>query len=219
MKKVLVILDNGHGINTPGKCSPDKLFREYAYARMFVKRLKTALEAQNYEVVILVPEEEDIGLSIRAARANEIYNKYKATHTVVLISIHNNAAPGNGWSNARGWAAYTSVGKTESDRVCRCLYDAAEVYLKDYIKNFSSPEKAQRPIRSTKDESKGYEDNFTIITKTKCPAVLTENLFQNNREDVAFLTSEEGIQALIDLHVAGIMKWAEGYDIVPVITH
>ena len=66
MKKVLVILDNGHGINTPGKCSPDKLFREYAYARMFVKRLKAALEAQNYEVIILVPEEEDIGLSVRA---------------------------------------------------------------------------------------------------------------------------------------------------------
>ena len=28
-----VILDNGHGANTPGKCSPDKSLLEYKWAR------------------------------------------------------------------------------------------------------------------------------------------------------------------------------------------
>ena len=28
-----ILIDNGHGIGTAGKCSPDGLFREYAWAR------------------------------------------------------------------------------------------------------------------------------------------------------------------------------------------
>lgn len=28
-----ILIDNGHGINTPGKCSPDGVFREYKYTR------------------------------------------------------------------------------------------------------------------------------------------------------------------------------------------
>ena len=28
-----VLIDNGHGSNTPGKCSPDGRLKEYAYTR------------------------------------------------------------------------------------------------------------------------------------------------------------------------------------------
>lgn len=35
-KQTLICLDNGHGINTPGKCSPDKKLKEYSYAREIV---------------------------------------------------------------------------------------------------------------------------------------------------------------------------------------
>ena len=34
----------------------------------------------------------------------------------------------------------------------------------------------------------------------------TENLFMDNREDVAFLESEEGAQAIVNLHVEGILQ-------------
>lgn len=50
------------------------------------------------------------------------------------------------------------------------------------------------------------ESGFYILKHTKCPAVLTENLFQDNKEDVEFLLSEEGKRAIISLHVWGIMK-------------
>lgn len=216
--KALIILDNGHGIDTAGKRSPDGKLREYLYARTVVKRLKPAFESIGYDVHILVPEDKDISLFTRVARADAVYLQNKRYYdTILLISIHCNAAPGDGWSNARGWAAYTSIGKTESDKICRRLYDAAEVYLDTYIKNFKSPEKAQRPIRSTSDESKGHEANFTIIKNTKCPAVLTENLFQNNREDVAFLLSEEGMKAIVNLHVAGVMAYVESLQFIPSI--
>lgn len=42
---------------------------------------------------------------------------------------------------------------------------------------------------------------------TACPAVLTENLFQDNREDVDFLLSEEGKQAITKLHVDSIIQY------------
>ena len=214
--KALIILDNGHGIDTPGKRSPDGVLREYLYARKIVKRLKPAFENIGYAVHILVPEDKDISLTTRVARADAVYlQNRKYYDTILLLSIHCNAAPGNGWSNARGWAAYTSIGKTESDRICRRLYDAAEVYLNSYIKNFKSPEKAQRPIRSTNDESKGHEANFTIIKNTKCPAVLTENLFQNNKDDVSYLLSEEGMQSIVNLHIAGVVAYVENLQAIP----
>jgi N-acetylmuramoyl-L-alanine amidase len=42
---------------------------------------------------------------------------------------------------------------------------------------------------------------------TICPAVLTENLFQDNKEDVNFLLSEKGKQAIVDAHYNGIVKY------------
>ena len=44
---------------------------------------------------------------------------------------------------------------------------------------------------------------------TSCPAVLTENLFMDNLADCDFLLSEEGQQALVDLHVDGIISYLE----------
>ena len=48
-----------------------------------------------------------------------------------------------------------------------------------------------------------------MLTKTKCAAVLTENLFQDNKEDVDFLLSEEGMNAIERLHVEGILDFIE----------
>lgn len=37
--------------------------------------------------------------------------------------------------------------------------------------------------------------------------ILTENLFMDNREDVAFLESEEGAKIIINLHVDVILQY------------
>ena len=39
------------------------------------------------------------------------------------------------------------------------------------------------------------------------PLVLTENLFMDNQEDCAFLLSATGRQAIIDLHIDGIIAY------------
>ncbi len=45
------------------------------------------------------------------------------------------------------------------------------------------------------------------LRNTACPAVLTENLFQDNERDVDYLLSAQGRKAIADLHVDGIIKY------------
>ena len=187
-----VLIDNGHGSNTPGKRSPDCQLREYAYTREIAERLVMELRKNGIDAERIVKEEIDVPLAERCRRANE----YKASEAV-LVSIHCNAA-GNGsdWMSARGWEAWTSVGKTKADKLATCLYENAEHCL---------PGMKIRKDMTDGDQDK--ENGFYILKHTKCPAVLTENLFQDNKEDVEFLLSEEGKLAIVNLHVWGIMKY------------
>ena len=90
----MIILDNGHGVDTPGKRSPfEPVLYEYEFNRDIVKRISAKLNSLNISNIILTPEDEDISLSTRVKRANEIY----ASHPdAILISIHANAGKGTG---------------------------------------------------------------------------------------------------------------------------
>ena len=52
-----------------------------------------------------------------------------------------------------------------------------------------------------------WEAKLYICRHTRCPAVLVENFFQDNREDVDFLLSEEGKQCVTEIMAEGIMKY------------
>lgn len=195
-KNKVIILDNGHGQETPGKRSPDGLFREYRWTRMFVKRLKEKLETCGYTVFDIVPEDDDIGLTARANRANKICDQYGAGNCV-FISVHCNAAASDGkWHNATGWSAWTTKGKTNSDILAELLCEECEV-------------EGIKLRKDTSDGDKDWEKNFTVIYKTKCPAVLTENMFMDTKTDVEFLNSEDGIERLLRIHLFGIRRWFE----------
>lgn len=97
---------------------------------------------------------------------------------------------------AQGWSAYTSKGQTKADILAECLYDAAATNL---------PGKRIRTDSS--DGDRDWEENFYILRHSICPAVLTENLFMDNPSDCTFLLSPEGQQALVDLHVDGIISY------------
>lgn len=38
-----ILIDNGHGENTPGKCSPDGRLKEWIYTREIADRIVTGL--------------------------------------------------------------------------------------------------------------------------------------------------------------------------------
>ena len=66
-----ILLDNGHGIDTPGKRSPDGLLREYAWNRLIASRIVSALTDLGHDASLLVPEQDDIPLPERCRRVNE----------------------------------------------------------------------------------------------------------------------------------------------------
>ena len=52
-----------------------------------------------------------------------------------------------------------------------------------------------------------WQANFYVLRNTACPAVLTENLFQDNRADVEFLSSQAGKEAVATLHLDAIKSF------------
>ena len=191
-----VLIDNGHGLNTPGKRSPDGTFLEASYNREIAKRIVADLTDRGYDAQLLVPEDHDIPLSERAKRVNIVCSVLGKSN-VILISVHVNAA-GNGskWLNTTGWSVYTCKGQTESDRLADCLCEAA-------IKHFPG-----RRIRTDfSDSDPDWEENFSLLSNTLCPAVLTENFFMDSRSDLEYLQSRAGKQAVVDTHVEGIIEY------------
>ena len=191
-----VLIDNGHGENTAGKRSPDGIFREYRYVRDIAMAIERELKARGIDAERIVREEIDVPLAERARRVNEVCARLGKS-SVVLISIHCNAA-GNGtdWMNARGWSAYTSVGKTNADKLATEMYLAAEKCFQ-----------GQKIRKECSDGDPDWEENFYILQKTKCPAVLTENFFMDNKKVVSYLLSLEGRNAVIRMHVEGILNY------------
>lgn len=100
--------------------------------------------------------------------------------------------------NARGYSVYTTKGKTNSDTV-------AEIIMKQFALDF--PELRARPDKS--DGDLDQEENFTVIVKVNSPAVLIEWNFQDNKEDVAILLSDEYNRKLVASLVDAINKIEE----------
>ncbi len=213
---IVELYDAGHGIDTLGKCAPDKSLREYKKARELVKDIVAQRRAMGYDARILVTEDNDISLPERCRRVNAVCRQVCKSN-VLLVSVHCNAAGADGkWKSAGGWCAYTSPGQTKADILATNLYESAQTYLKDYIEDFpirkakGDYDSKQRPIRTDySDGDPDYEARFYILVNTQCPAVLTESMFQDNKADVDFLLSPEGHNAIVNLHVNGVDKFVK----------
>ena len=191
-----ILIDNGHGIQTKGKRSPDGKLLEYAYTRELARQVVKILKSRGYDSELLVPEDDDIPLSERVRRTNA-HCQALGKSNVILISLHLNAAgDGTKWMNATGWSCYTCKGQTESDRLADCLYKAAEQILENQV------------IRTdyARDGDPDWEENFYILRHTHCPAVLIENFFMDNKKDLAYLISDEGRRAIIETIIDGIER-------------
>lgn len=188
-----VLIDNGHGENTPGKRSPDGRLREWSYTRKIADRVITGLRTKGIDAERIVKEMVDVPLSVRCRRANTIYRE--SGGNAILISIHCNAAGlGSKWMPAHGWSVFVSNNASiNSKKLAVCL---AEVAMQKKVF-----------VRQPTLEQLFWIQNLAICRDTNCPAILTENLFQDNKEDVEFLLSEEGIQMVTQIHVEGVINY------------
>ena len=191
---MIIILDAGHGENTPGKRSPDGKLREYKYCREIMKSVKEGLENLGYTVFTTIDTDYDVPLNTRVQTINKYCAKYGASN-VLSVSIHCDAKGiGSKWENAKGWSVRVSLKHyTNIEKLAESLYNAAK-----------SKCLKTRPYSA---KSVYWSQNLAICRDTKCPAVLTENLFMDNKEDCEYLLSEEGRKTITALHIDGIVNY------------
>ena len=199
MENLFVLLDNGHGEDTPGKCSPDHSIKEWWYTRIITNLLDNALNEQGIPSMRIVPEDQDIPLGgprnkkdCRIKRVNDFVqdNKKKGLDTI-LLSIHLDAASNGTWNKARGMSTWVAPNSSKRSKTLAntIIKTAKEMNLTG---NRSIPKCGY------------WEGNFAIVRDTLCPAVLVECAFQDNKDDVAFLLSEEGKQKIVECIIKSI---------------
>ena len=182
----IILFDNGHGQETPGKRSPlwkdgRQLF-EWEFNRDMVRRIILKCDHTGIRAVKLVPETFDVSLEERCKRANLWYDRCNGN--CVVVSIHANAGGGTGFE------VYTSPGQTKADPIATKLIEQLQ---KDF------PE-----IKIRKDVADGDPDKeagFYILKHTKAPAILAENLFMDNEADCQLLMAEDFRDKLADSYV------------------
>lgn len=116
-----------------------------------------------------------------------------------LIAVGLNSTRMDGHYQAgKGWRVISNPESSQSSTLATALATAAMQTLGH---------------RATSNQntatSLAHLNQTPILTATAIPAVLTLNLYQDNRQDAAYLLSSEGRQAIISLHVKGISAYLE----------
>jgi N-acetylmuramoyl-L-alanine amidase len=195
MNRYLIILDPGHGIETPGKRSPvwpdgRQLF-EHEFNLEVVNKIRS--EIKEFVFVISTREDEhDVSLSDRIKFANSMS---KGFDKILYVSVHANAGGGHGWE------IFTSKGESKSDGY-------ATIFYEEMLKEFPD-------IRFRKDTSDGdidKEAQFYVLRKTSMPAVLTENFFMDTISDCEIIMSEEGRKKIANAHISAIKRIVETWE-------
>lgn len=176
---MIVVLNNGHAPDTPGKCSPDKTFKEWEWTREVAHIANDMLSENGIASVVASAEKEKDSLTYPVSVANDLCTR-KGADNVLFVSIHVNAAGNGTWNKARGWEVWTTTGKTKSDVLAEHMYNAARRIFEGHT---------LRTDMSDGDHDK--EKDFYVIRKTRCAAVLIENFFMDNVNDLAYLKTDE----------------------------
>lgn len=198
----LWILDNGHGgiidgvYQTSGKRSPvwpdGQILYEGEFNRAIVDRLVKLCESNGIDYVNLVDTQEDVPLSDRTSKANQIAKS--SDKPCIYVSIHAN---GFDKESANGWSVYTSIGETKSDKIATILFEkAASEFVGEYMR---------KDTYSDGDVDK--EANFWVLAKTTMPAILSENFFMTNSDNChKYLLAEDGRDRVAKIHFEMIQQ-------------
>jgi N-acetylmuramoyl-L-alanine amidase len=202
MKKYWLI-DAGHGgVDKEGKytTAPAKMFVfsdgyticEGIVNRAIAKYLQELLHQAGIDFGIVYHEFEDWSLKKRSDMVNSVFDKNSNS---VCLSIHSNSAPVAG--TGRGNEVYTCIGSTPADAM-------ADIFAKNYISLLpqflfrkASP---HSNVKKARFYMVGYTDLSTGKWKgPKCPSILVESLFFDNRQEAEYLNSEKGQRQIANL--------------------
>lgn len=202
-------MDYGHGNNCPGKCSPDKSFYEWRFTHDVGREITARLRDMGHHVVetwshdyeplsdphrVCTSRQLRDALNYRWRQANLLCKRF-GTRGTLLVSVHVNAAGGDGkWHDARGYQVMVGTkASAASKRLARLIYDEAD----------AAGLRGNRAVPA----AHCWTQQLAMCDYTLCPAVLTESLFYDNRDDLAILQSAAGREKIIAAHIGGITKY------------
>lgn len=195
-----ILIDNGHGSETLGKCSPDKSILEWKWTREIASKVVDVLRSNGVDASLLTPEDNDVPLKERVARVNKQCQIYGSKH-VAVVSIHVDASGSDGkWHDPNGWSVRVSENKEH--KVSARSSVLSGLLATEALKN-------GRKLRRPKPNQLYWVQSLAICRDTFCAAVLTENYFMDNQDDCKFLLSEEGKAECVRIHVDGILKYID----------
>jgi N-acetylmuramoyl-L-alanine amidase len=187
MRKYLIALDDGHGMETAGKRTPyiqeiGRFIRENEFNRAVVNFLDIELKRCGFDTLWLAPTDKDTPLKART----DLANSKKAD---LLVSIHYNGFDGvfNG-NDPEGLSIHIYPNSKESRKVAECILK----YLKT-----GTPQK-NRGIQ---------EDNFHMLREAKMPAILSENGFMDNKREALLMIDESFQKEVAIEHAKGICDY------------
>jgi len=206
------VLGTAHLRTTPGKKSPDGSFREYSYSRERIEAIKLQLEDMGYSVVVDYESPEPLPewtakrdkYGYVAEQKEELRHRVKVVNSycgkgkqVVYVSIHTDAMSGDGfWHTASGFSVRVSPNASKKSR--------------KLAKIFTDRARKMNMLGNRCVPKEGYwEQNLYVLNYTKCPAVLTETGFQDNKREIAWLLSNAGKHMVERLHVEAIAEFCE----------
>jgi len=199
---IKIVLDAGHGPDTPGKRTPkfeDGTFmHEHEFNNSVVKKLKDKLNSVGkFNVTVVSSEYRDVPLAERVSLEREV----KAD---LFLSVHANALTG-AWGTQNGLESYSNVGSVIGAEYCKTIQNNL--------------------VAATGLRNRGAKtSSFYVLKNTYGPAVLVECGFMDNKEEAKLLMSYEyreliaeslfkSICSIFDVEVDKpdvVEHWAEG---------
>lgn len=165
----LIALDDGHGLETPGKRTPplpdEMIMKENEFNRAVVAKLDEHLKRCGFKTLLVAPGDNDVPLKARTDAAN-------AAKADLYVSVHANAMGAGGWNNARGIETFHYINASEASK------KAAAIIHRHLIGGSRLPDRGVKAA------------NFHVLRETNMPAVLVECGFMTNLEDARLLLSD-----------------------------
>lgn len=183
-----VCLDPGHGVESPGKCSPDKSYYEHEFALDMARRIQTHLERCGVRVVLTRTDEH---CPTGKADTNDLLKRVAISDAAgadLFVSLHSNAS-GNEWSNASGLMIYTSAGPETASR---------NVAAKAVLSRMTA---AGVELRGS---PLVHDIELVVTRKTAAPAMLIEYGFHTSRMEVERLKKSSYRAKLAEATAKGV---------------
>lgn len=208
MLEKIVILGTAHRLREPGKMSPDGKLREAVWSREIVLELMQKLKEYGITTYVDFTDfdlpknmqtpstklERQRELALRVNEVNSLCDRY-GKNNCLYVSIHVNAYGSDGkWHDANGWQVCVSPNSSIKSKILADkLFDAAVQHV----------DRTRQPS----PKQKYWEQSLYVLNRTHCPAVLTENLFMDNKNDAQWLLSDAGKHEIERLHLEGILSY------------